>query len=196
MTRTGRAGSTRSPSRRRPRGASAVSPQLARTLLGIALLVLGAVTLIALALPGQGILNRYVSDVLRPAFGQGAWLLPILLLLAGVFVERAPNTGSGWGVTAIGGVFVFVGALGLIHLIWGSGTSDEALRQGGGWLGAELSGYLSDLVSSPGAFVVLLGLVLAGIVMLFNLTIRGLVSSMTAPGAAATAIGLGPPGCT
>jgi DNA segregation ATPase FtsK/SpoIIIE, S-DNA-T family len=169
-------------SARRGRGVSALSPQLARSLLGIVLLVLGAVTLIALALPGQGILNQYVSDVLRPAFGQGAWLLPVLLLLAGVFVERAPNTGSGWGVTALGGLIAFLGGLGLIHLVWGQGTSEEALRNGGGWLGAQMSGYLSDLLSPPGAFVVLLGMVLAGVVMLFNLTVRGLLSSVTAPG--------------
>ena len=167
---------------RRRRGVSSLSPQLARSLLGIILLVLGAVTLIALALPGQGILNRYVSDVLRPAFGQGAWLLPVLLLLAGVFVERAPNTGSGWGVTALGGFIAFLGGLGLIHLVWGQGAGEDALRDGGGWLGAQLSGFLSDLLSPPGAFVVLLGMVLAGVVMLFNLTVRGLLSSVTAPG--------------
>jgi S-DNA-T family DNA segregation ATPase FtsK/SpoIIIE len=183
VTKPRRTTASRGPSTaRRGRGVSSLSPQLARSLLGIVLLVLGAVTLIALALPGQGILNRYVSDVLRPAFGQGAWLLPVLLLLAGVFVERAPNTGSGWGVTALGGLIAFLGGLGLIHLVWGQGTSEEAIRDGGGWLGAQLSGYLSDLLSPPGAFVVLLGMVLAGVVMLFNLTVRGLLSSVTAPG--------------
>ena len=161
-----------------------VSPQTARSLVGIFLLVVGAVTLIALILPGEGILNRYVSNWLRPAFGQGAWLLPVLLLIAGVFVERAPSAGNGWGVTAVGGLITFVGALGLIHLVWGRGSTPQALRDGGGWLGSSFSGGLSALVSPPGAFVVLLGLVVAGVLLLFNLTIRGLLRPVAAGGRA------------
>ena len=161
-----------------------LSPELTRTLVGIVLLVVGAVTLIALFLPGQGLLNGYVNGVLRPAFGEGAWLLPILLLVAGAFVERAPNAGTGWGVSALGGVVTFVGALGFLHLVWGHGTSVGALSAGGGWLGAQLSGGLTDLVSAPGAFVVLLGTMLAGVVLLLNVTVRGLLHPVVAGGRA------------
>ena len=49
-------------------------------------------------------LNRYVDDILRPAFGQGAWLLAILLIVAGIVVERGPAVGNGWGVAALGGL--------------------------------------------------------------------------------------------
>jgi S-DNA-T family DNA segregation ATPase FtsK/SpoIIIE len=177
---------TRAPRRRSagPHLDLSISPELTRSLVGIVLLVVGAVTLIALFLPGQGILNHYVADLLRPAFGEGAWLLPILLLLAGVFVERAPRAGTGWSVSALGGLVTFLGGIGLLHFVWGHGTSQAALRSGGGWLGAELSGRLSDLVSPPGAFVVLVGLVLAGLVLLFNLTIRGLFRPFVAGGRA------------
>ena len=185
--------------RRRSRGPSIdlrLSPELTRTLVGIVLLVAGAVTLIALFLPGQGILNRYVNELLRPSFGQGAWLLPILLLVAGAFVERAPSAGTGWGVSALGALVAFLGGIGLFHLVWGHGTSGTALADGGGWLGSELSGGLSALLSPPGAFVVLLGLLLAGIALLLNLTIRGLLSpvvvgSRAVAGALATPVANG-----
>lgn len=157
-----------------------LSPELTRTLVGIVLLVLGAVTLIALFLPGQGILNKYVNELLRPAFGQGAWLLPVLLLVAGAFVERAPTAGTGWGVSALGGLVTFLGGIGLFHLVWGHGRSTAELSNGGGWLGAQLSGGLTSLVSAPGAFVVLLGLLLAGIVLLLNVTVRGLLHPVIA----------------
>ncbi len=173
--------------RRRSSGPSIdlrLSPELTRTLVGIVLLVAGAVTLIALFLPGQGILNRYVNELLRPSFGQGAWLLPILLLVAGAFVERAPSAGTGWGVSAIGALVAFVGGIGLFHLVLGHGTSATELADGGGWLGSELSGGLSALLSPPGAFVVLLGVLLAGIALLLNLTIRGLLSPVVAGGRA------------
>ncbi len=173
--------------RRRSTGPSIdlrLSPELTRTLVGIVLLVLGAVTLIALFLPGQGLLNKYVSLWLRPAFGEGAWLLPVLLLIAGAFVERAPRAGTGWGVSALGGLVTFVGALGLLHLVWGHGTSVDALSTGGGWLGAQLSGALTGLVSAPGAFVVLLGTTLAGVALLLNVTIRGMLHPVVAGGRA------------
>ena len=42
-----------------------VPPHVARSLIGLTLLVVGAVTLIALLFPQAGVLNRYVSDILR-----------------------------------------------------------------------------------------------------------------------------------
>ncbi|HEV8516142.1 MAG TPA: DNA translocase FtsK 4TM domain-containing protein [Candidatus Limnocylindrales bacterium] len=187
----------RASSTRRRRRASSVdlrlSPQTTRSLVGVLLLVGGAVTGIALLLPGDGVLNALVAGVLRPLFGQGAWLLPILLILAGVFIERAPSVGNGWGVTALGGLVTFLGSLGLIHLVMGRGGGGQALRQGGGWIGFQLADLLRDLVSPPGAFVVLAGFLLAGILLLFNLTIRGLVRPLTA-GAGALASALSSPG--
>ncbi|MBA2489515.1 MAG: hypothetical protein H0V36_09410, partial [Chloroflexi bacterium] len=77
-------------SRRRSTGsvrapALGVGPQPIRSLVGVVLIVLGAVTAIALLLPQAGLLNRLVDDILRPLFGQGAWLLAVLLLLGGIF---------------------------------------------------------------------------------------------------------------
>ncbi len=100
---------TRATPRRRTRRKTStvdfrVSPATARSLAGVVLLVVGAVTLIALLLPAGGLLNTYVNEGLVPVFGKGAWLLPILLLAAGVLVERAPNVGSGWGMTVLGGL--------------------------------------------------------------------------------------------
>ncbi|MFI5261306.1 MAG: DNA translocase FtsK 4TM domain-containing protein, partial [Candidatus Limnocylindrales bacterium] len=161
-----------------------MSPQTARALVGVVLLVIGAVTLIALLLPGAGVLNRYVSEVLRPAFGQGAWLLPLVLVAAGFLVERGPGTGTGWGVTAIGGLLIFLGGLGLIALIWGHGTSSAQLAAAGGWVGQTLAGPTAAFVSPAGAFVVLLGVVVAGLLLLLNSTIRGLLHPVAAGGRA------------
>jgi S-DNA-T family DNA segregation ATPase FtsK/SpoIIIE len=159
-----------------------ISAQIYRSLLGLLLLVIGAVTLVALLFPQAGILNRYVAEVLRPAFGQGSWLLAILLIVAGAFVERAPRVGHGWTATAVGGLVVFLGGLGLIHLVWGRGRGEAALSQAGGALGNGLSSSLSDLVSPVGAFIVLLGVVVAGLILLLNVTLRGLLRPVTGGG--------------
>ena len=157
-------------------------PHVARSLFGLALLVLGAVTVIALLFPTAGILNRYVADVLRPLFGQGAWLLAVLLIVAGVAVERPGSVGYGSTLTIIGGLLAFIAGLGLIHLVWGRGHGDQALRDGGGTLGNTLSLGLSDLISPIGAFVVLLGLLVAGVLLLFNITLRTLLRPVTGGG--------------
>jgi DNA segregation ATPase FtsK/SpoIIIE, S-DNA-T family len=167
---------------RRASASLRLPPDIARSLVGLSLLVIGAVTLIALLLPEAGLLNRYVTEVLRPAFGQGAWLLAALLLVAGAFIERAPKVGPGWSLTAVGGLIVFVAGLGLIHLVWGRGGGQTALREGGGALGHALSSLLSELVSAPGAFVVLLGLLLGGLILLLNVTLQGLLRPVTGGG--------------
>jgi S-DNA-T family DNA segregation ATPase FtsK/SpoIIIE len=175
-------GSTRSRSRSAGRRTPFVSPSTLRSIVAVALLAAGAVTLIALFLPGGGLLNGYVDGFLRPLFGQGAWLLAILLLVAGVLVERAPNVDYSWVTVALGGLVVFIGGEGLIHLISGKGGSEADLEQGGGALGHLLSSTLADLVSPFGAFVVLVTIVLVGILLLFDITLFAFVSPFAALG--------------
>lgn len=181
-------GSASSSSGSRPSRGPLIAPETLRSIVGLVLLVVGAVTVIALFLPDAGILNRYVTDFLRPLFGQGAWLLAVLLLLAGVLVERAPGVGAGWGVVALGGLIVFVGGEGLIHLFSGKGGRPEGLAQGGGAIGHALSSNLGDLVSPVGAFVVLCGIVVAGVLLMFDITLRAFVAPFAAGGRALLAL--------
>ncbi len=167
---------------RRLADALRLPPHIARSLIGLTLLVAGAVTLVALLLPQAGILNRYVADILRPAFGQGAWLVAGLLIAVGVAVERPARVGYGSTLAAIGGVIVFIAGLGLIHLVWGTGSGQRALIEGGGSLGNALSSTLTDLIAPIGAFVVLVGLLVAGLLLLLNITLRGLLRPVTGGG--------------
>jgi len=162
-----RSGRSRSKNNQPPR----VDPATLRSVAAVVLIVAGVITLIALLLPGGGILNGYVDGFLRPLFGQDAWLLGILLIVAGVLVERAPSVDYSWLTVALGGLIVFIGGQGLIHLFSGKGGSDNDLQQGGGAVGEGLSSVLSDLVSPVGAFVVLVGIVLVGLLLLFNITL-------------------------
>ena len=174
------------------RRAPLVSSSTLRSIVAVVLLAAGAITLIALFLPGGGILNGYVDGFLRPVFGQGAWLLGVLLLVAGVLVERAPKVDYSWVTVALGGLIVFIGGLGLIHLLSGKGGSQSDLEQGGGALGHLLSSTLADLISPFGALVVLLAIVLVGILLLFDITLVAFVSPFARAGrAVASAAGAG-----
>jgi S-DNA-T family DNA segregation ATPase FtsK/SpoIIIE len=168
-----------------------MTPDTIRSLVGIGLIVAGAIVLVALVLPEDGLLNGLVADLLRSAFGQGAWLLGVLLIVGGVMVERTPRMEPAWIPPAIGALLIFLGGEALIHLLSGRGSLAEDLSQGGGALGHAISRTLTDLVSPIGALVVLTGVVVAGLLMLFDLTLRHLlapaVAGRRAAGAAATA---------
>jgi DNA segregation ATPase FtsK/SpoIIIE, S-DNA-T family len=143
-------------------GLPSVSPEIARSLTGIVLLVLGAVTLIALLLQGQGALTQWWIGTVGPWFGSLRWLLPFLLLAAGWYLEWGPgrNPGSGWGRTLIGTALVYVGLLGVVQVL---GVTS------GGRIGRFLGSILTPLLTAPGAVVILLALIAIGLMIGFNL---------------------------
>ena len=90
-----------------------VGREVARSLVGIALLGLAAVTLIAF-LPGEGTVTTWFRDTFAPWFGSLRWLLPFLLLATGWYIEWGPGKapGSGWGLTLLGVAIAYLGLLG------------------------------------------------------------------------------------
>jgi S-DNA-T family DNA segregation ATPase FtsK/SpoIIIE len=146
-----------------------------RSLIGIVLLVLGAVTLIALMLPGQGALTDWWRNLAVPYFGTGRWLLPFVLLLSGWYLEWGPgkDPGAPWGRTLLGIGMAYVGVLGLMQLIEFSGEFT------GGRIGRFLTGLFEPLLTTPGAFVILLGLTIAGLLIAFDMPLRALLSPAT-----------------
>ncbi len=152
----------------------AISPELARSLIGIVMLLLGAVTLIALLLPGQGALTDWWRDSIAPWFETGRWLLPFLLLAAGWYLEwgpgRRPN--SGWGATLIGVAIAYLGFLGAFEIL---SLDLFGVERGGGRIGRALESLLVPLLTMPGAFVLLLALVAVGLMIGFALRPADLV---------------------
>ena len=94
-----------------------VAPEVVRSIVGIVLMILGAVVLIGLMLPGQGALTDWVRDGIAPWFGTGRWILPFVLLGAGIYVERAPGARAGWGATLLGLAIGYIGLLGVIAVV-------------------------------------------------------------------------------
>jgi DNA segregation ATPase FtsK/SpoIIIE, S-DNA-T family len=165
-------------SRKRGGGVAALSlppinPEVARSLVGLILLVLGAVTLIALVLQGQGALTQWWIGTVGPWFGSLRWLLPFLLLAAGWYLEWGPGRrpSSGWGGTLIGTALAYVGLLGIVQVV---GITS------GGRIGRFFASVLTPLFTAPGAVVILLALVAIGLMIGFNLRPRDIVHPATA----------------
>jgi S-DNA-T family DNA segregation ATPase FtsK/SpoIIIE len=154
-----------------------VGQDVARSLIGITLLVLAAVTLIAF-LPGEGSVTRWFRDTVGPWFGSLRWLLPFLLAATGWYIEWGPGKapGSGWGLTLMGVVIAYIGLLGAASIF---APARVGKGSGGGLVGVFMSDGPSTWVTPTGAFVLLLALGIAGVLIAFNLRLSQLLHPMT-----------------
>jgi S-DNA-T family DNA segregation ATPase FtsK/SpoIIIE len=157
---------------RRNRGYSfpafSIKPEVARSLFGLTLLVLGVVTMIMIFLPaGQGSLTEWAQRTVNPLFGTGRWLLPFLLIGAGAYIEWGAPPAPGWQWRLLAGAVAYVAFLGLLEFL---------PVRGGGRIGTSLSGALRDVVGNDAVtFVLLAGLIVGGIVVALQRPLRSFV---------------------
>ncbi len=150
-----------------------LSAEVTRSIVAVVFLVLGVVILVGLLLPGKGALTDWIINVIAPWFGTGRWLLPILLIGLGIHIERARGPRDGWMRAVFGTTIAYVALLGLISLLESVGTLENRT---GGTLGNIVASPLAGLVTEPGAFVILAGLLVVGVVLVVNRPIRDLLA--------------------
>jgi S-DNA-T family DNA segregation ATPase FtsK/SpoIIIE len=169
MASTKRNGGKRGSSKRKGADAPKERPQQFYDRVALVLVLLGLVALVSLTVPNSGVAGAALRDGLKLLFGNGAFLLPLVLwLAAGALV-------FGYGRLALpevlsGGLMVYLALLGWMAQPSAQGNWFEAgaLRASGGYLGAVL-GYLLHLALGQAKGVVLGVLGLLGLLMLFNL---------------------------
>jgi len=169
MASTKRNGGKRSSSKRKGADAPKERPQQFYDRIALGLVLLGLVALVSLTVPNSGVAGAALRDGLKLLFGNGAFLLPLVLwLAAGALV-------FGYGRLALpevlsGGLLVYLALLGWMAQpsVRGDWFEAGALRASGGYLGAVL-GYLLHLALGQAKGVVLGVLGLLGLLMLFNL---------------------------
>ena len=157
---------------------SRITPDVVRSVLGTGMMALGAITLIALLLPGEGALTDWWRDSIAPWFETGRWLFPFLLLGGGWYVAAGPGKapGSGWGMTLFGLGLAYVALLGAFEVL---ALDILDVERGGGRIGRFLAETLEPLLTGPGTFVLLIALALLGIMLAFNLRLRQLTDPVT-----------------
>jgi DNA segregation ATPase FtsK/SpoIIIE, S-DNA-T family len=142
------------------------------------MMAVGAITLIALILPGEGALTDWWRDSIAPWFETGRWLLPFLLLGGGWYVAAGPGKqpGSGWGMTLGGLALAYVAVLGAFEVL---ALDIMDVERGGGRIGRFLAETLEPLLTGPGTFVLLMALAVLGLMLAFNLRLRQLTDPVT-----------------
>jgi S-DNA-T family DNA segregation ATPase FtsK/SpoIIIE len=166
----------RSPSTRR-RGyavpALSMRPEVARSLFGLTLLVLGVITLIMIFLPAsQGSLTEWAQKTVNPLFGTGRWLLPFLLMAAGAYVEWRSAPAPGWQWRFVAAAIAFVAFLALLEFL---------PVRGGGRIGTALAHALSQVIGNTAiVFVLLIAVIAGGILIALQRPIRSFVDPILA----------------
>ena len=176
--RSSRTTARRSTARKRPNILSRITPEVVRSVVGTALMALGAITLIALVLPGEGALTDWWRDSIAPWFETGRWLLPFLLLGGGWYIAAGPGTkpGSGWGMTLLGLAIFMIGVVGMLEVL---SLNIFDVERGGGRIGQFIAGTLEPLLTKPGTFVLCAALSVLGVMLAFDLRLRQLTDPVT-----------------
>lgn len=91
-------------------------------------------------------------------------MVPILLFTYATFLLRPIQFAFSW-LEGVGGGILFLGTLGILHLV------SPTLR-GGGWLGRQIGNGMITAFGSAGATVVLVGIVIAALLVLFQEELR------------------------
>ena len=151
----------------RPRRPAPPPPEShAREVAGIGLLVFAALTALGVWFESAGIIGLGLLLGFRGLFGVLGLLAPLALAGAGVCLLREPSPAH--GRIAIGSGITLAALGGMWHLAAGAptfGAPVAELHRAAGWLGAAVSLPLRAVAATPGAVVVLLGLLALGLLI-------------------------------
>jgi DNA segregation ATPase FtsK/SpoIIIE-like protein len=147
--------------RRRSSRRWTISAEIVRVLIGLAMLLVGVSLLIGLTVQG-GQLTDWERNAVAPWFGSARWLLPIVLILLGYYLERAAGEHWDWELTLFGSGLGYISLVGLAALVDG---------RYGGSVGRSLAGFLSPLLTKPGAGVLLAFLTTSGTLLALDMSL-------------------------
>jgi S-DNA-T family DNA segregation ATPase FtsK/SpoIIIE len=122
-----------------------------------------------------GVFGVWLDTGIGKMFGFGKWLLPILLITAGLMFLKRRTTTLADAVRFVGLIFAFFSVLGLFHLYSGDGTK-ELLKvaragQGGGYIGFAFAYVLANFTGIVAGTIILLTLFVVGMIASFNVSL-------------------------
>ena len=146
-------------------------------IVGVVMALVGLLTLLSLFSANNGSLTGYWIQALKSIFGWGVYILPIGLILLGLWlvarnVDRLPALNI---ERIVGIVLLFVGLLVAFHGI--DGTTETALQRasegtGGGYIGAILEKGLVDGVGLAATVVIVVAWLVIALAMTLDLSMQ------------------------
>ncbi len=122
-----------------------------------------------------GVLGTWLDTGLGMLLGWGRWLLPFLLVAAGILFLKRRTTTLADAVRFIGLILGFFAVLGLFHLYSGDETT-ELLKvardgEGGGFIGFGFAYVLGNFTGKAAGTIILIALFAVGMIAAFNVSL-------------------------
>lgn len=184
---------TRTTSRKSPQGSRkathkqqpapfelSLRPEHQRELFALTLITIGLGTLLFFITGTTGGVGSVYVLSMQQAFGSGALLVPLTLGALGVaiLVQERLHDGQFTGATVLGTIIISTMLLALLEFPVHAIDPTERVGEGGGVIGYTLVDLLDAAVGRPVTMLIVIVLMLAGIMLTFNLTLRELAVGM------------------
>ena len=157
-----------------------LSPERKLDVVGIGLALLGTIIFLGLISANRSAPVEIVISLLGQLFGWGTYILPIGLLIFGLWlvfrkIERIPPLSV---ERTVGSILLFLWLLTILHLASGA-TAETAeavglAGQGGGVVGARFQYYLWVWLGGWGTFITLLAWLIMGIIVTLDTSVQDL----------------------
>ena len=119
-----------------------------------------------------GVVGAHLADIIIQLLGWGGYLIPLLFLFLGVTRFQTRQWG-GWLLRGAGGVGFLLSVCVLLQLkIGASQVMGGAQRDAGGIIGRLVAEALTKLLNLPGAYIMVLAVLLASLLVMTNLSLR------------------------
>jgi S-DNA-T family DNA segregation ATPase FtsK/SpoIIIE len=143
---------------------------------GIAIIAAAGLILISLVTPNSGIIGQLAREILGNLVGKGAFLVPVLLTIAGTSLIRQRSVSLRH--LAFGFVLIYLSALGLLARPFGNDYFDpRTIAQSGGYLGAVIASAISALLGA-GKWIALSTTGLIGLILCVDMPAKQLFASL------------------
>ncbi len=149
--------------------------QLKYEIFGVTLIALGVLGVISLLSPSSGMVSDFINRVLKSIAGEGRYLFPIFLILAGVRLVRIHGRIKNCQ-KIYGTLIVFLVILSFLHLIVPLEDSFKAglAGDGGGVVGALFSYIFRKSFGLAGTYIILAAAGLVALLLLTNLSLASM----------------------
>jgi S-DNA-T family DNA segregation ATPase FtsK/SpoIIIE len=144
-------------------------------LLGILLIVLATLLGVSLYFETTGIVGEFLTQIFKVIMGEGAYALPLPLLIWGIGTIRSDKIEI--TVRGIGFLLLCLVGLTLLHIKIGTGLELEAglAGKGGGTIGAVILYVIRRSVGKIGIYIILSAIALVGFLLLTNLFLATII---------------------
>lgn len=149
------------------RGAQDLDPAHQRDGLAFLFLLLGIIAAAGTWFHSDNFVGRNLFAIFYGVMGRIGFFAPLLLFYFAIRFFRVPEEKAATGRITIGTIALLLSSTGISHLLNGSeGTSAQALRDGGGWIGYAVSHPLVLLMTSLLTYPVLICLFIFGVLVI------------------------------